>query len=185
MPDPNNMEERANIQGVLVDLFGIGIIITGGSGIGKSECGLELVARGHKLVADDSIDIIKCADGTLYGTCPDVTKHFMEIRGIGVVNMKRLFGKEAISDGVPVDIIAELIRWEDWEDPDRLGSTDQHRSVLAVDLPIVRLPVRSGGNMATVIEIVARNHILKKKGYNAPIELIKKVSNKIRKTGKQ
>ncbi len=185
MPNRTDTEKTANIQGVLVDLFGIGIIITGGSGIGKSECGLELVTRGHRLVADDSVDILKRHDGTLFGQCPDVTKHFMEIRGIGVVNMKRLFGNDAVADGVAVEIIAELIRWEDWEEPDRLGSTDQYRRILAVDLPIVTLPVRSGGNMATVVEIVARNHILKKKGYNASIELIKKVSKKIRKTEKQ
>ena len=119
MSNRNNTEETASMQGVLIELFGIGIVITGGSGIGKSECGLELVTRGHKLVADDSVDIIKAPDGTLYGKCPDVTKHFMEIRGIGVVNVKSLFGSSAVSDGVSVDIIVELIRWEDWEDPDR------------------------------------------------------------------
>jgi len=173
-----------SIQGVLIELFGIGIVITGGSGIGKSECGLELVTRGHRLVADDSVDIRKAPDDTLYGECPDVTRHFMEIRGIGVVNVKSLFGAGAVSDGVSVDIIVELIRWEDWADRDRLGLEEQYCHILAVDLPMVRLPVRSGGNMATVIEIVARNHILKKRGYNASMDLIKKVSDRIRKTEK-
>ncbi len=185
MSNRNTTEETASMQGVLVELFGVGIVITGGSGIGKSECGLELVTKGHRLVADDSVDIIKAPDGTLYGKCPDVTKHFMEIRGIGVVNVKSLFGPGAVSDGVSVDIIVELIRWEDWEDPDRLGSEEQYCRILAVDLPMARLPVRSGGNMATVIEIVARNHILKKRGYNASMDLIKKVSDKIRKTEKR
>ncbi|MCD6487446.1 MAG: hypothetical protein J7K35_09015 [Syntrophobacterales bacterium] len=185
MSNRNNTDETASMQGVLIELFGIGIIITGGSGIGKSECGLELITRGHRLVADDSVDIIKAPDGTLYGKCPDVTRHFMEIRGIGVVNVESLFGRDAVSDGISVDIIVELIRWEDWNDMDRLGSKEQHCRILAVDLPILRLPVRSGGNMATVIEIVARNHILKKRGYNASMDLIKKVSDKIRKTEKR
>ena len=109
----------------------------------------------------------------------------MEIRGIGVVNVETLFGTSAMSDGVSVDIVVELIKWEDWEDPDRLGAEEQYCRILAVDLPVVRLPVRSGGNMATVIEIVARNHILKKRGYNASMDLIKKVSDKIRKTEKR
>lgn len=184
MSNSSNAEKTTSMQGVLIELFGMGIIMTGESGIGKSECGLELITRGHRLVADDSVDIIKTSGDTLYGKCPDVTKYFMEIRGIGVVNVRNLFGRDAVSDGVSIDIIADLVRWEDWADTDRLGSEERYCSILGVDVPMVRLPIRSGGNMATVIEMVARNHILKREGYNASMELIKKVSDKIKRTEK-
>ncbi len=151
-----------SLHGVLVEIFGIGILITGESGIGKSECALELVNRGHKLVSDDLIRVEKRENGRLWGRSPGLTKHVMEIRGLGLVNVKSLFGVAAVAEEAVVEIDVELVRWKSGAAFDRIESEERRRSILGVSVPVIRVPVRSGGNMATIVEIVAKNHILRK-----------------------
>lgn len=168
------------INGVFVEVLGMGVIIVGESGIGKSECGLELVARGHKLIADDIIEIKKRGDDVLSGQSLELTKYFMEIRGLGIINVKRMFGVAAVSDESPVQIMVEFVRWEKGAKFDRIESDEQYRTIMGVDIPVIRAPVRSGGSMATIVEIVARNEILKKDDYNASRDLKKRVFDQIR-----
>jgi HPr kinase/phosphorylase len=177
------IEGKADIHGVLMDIFGIGVIIKGESGIGKSECGLELITRGHKLIADDAIEIEKTGDNTLCGRSSELTRHYMEIRGLGIVDIKSLFGTAAVGDEIDVDIVVELIRWENGMEFSRIDSEEGSFEIMGVPLPIIRVPVRSGGNMATVVEIVARNFILKTKGYSASHEMEERILDKTKKRG--
>ena len=169
------------INGVLVEVLGIGVIIIGESGIGKSECGLELVTRGNKLIADDIIEIRKRYDGVLTGFSMELTKFFMEIRGLGIINVKRLFGVAAVSDETSIHIMVEFIRWRTGAEFDRIESEEQYRTIMGVKVPLIRVPVRSGGNMATIVEIVARNEILKKDEYSASKDLKERVFSQIQK----
>ena len=166
---------KTSLHGVLVEIFGIGILISGESGIGKSECALEIVNRGHKLISDDLVRVEKRENGSLWGKSPELTKYFMEIRGLGVVNVKSLFGAAAVTDGAVVEINVELARWEAGASFDRIESKERRRSILGVQLPVIRVPVRSGGNMATIVEIVAKNHILRKDKDRESREIFEKI----------
>lgn len=177
------IEKKADIHGVLMDIFGIGVIIKGESGIGKSECGLELITRGHKLIADDVIEIEKTGVNTLCGRSSDLTRHYMEIRGLGIVDIISLFGIAAVGDAIDVNIVVDLIRWENGMEFSRIDSEEGSFEIMGVELPIIRVPVRSGGNMATVVEIVARNFILKMKDYSAPHEMEERIIDKTKKEG--
>jgi len=170
------------INGVLVDVFGIGVVIVGESGVGKSECGLELVTRGHKLIADDVVEIEKKKKDRLSGRSTDLTKYFMEIRGLGVINIKSLYGVAAVSEESDLSIMVEFVRWEAGAQFDRIESKEQFRTIMGVSIPLIRVPVRSGGSMATIVEIVARNEILKRDNYRASDELKERIFDKI---GKQ
>lgn len=167
------------INGVFVEVFGMGVIITGDSGIGKSECGLELVTRGHKLIADDVVEIQKREDGVLSGNSLELTRYFMEIRGLGVINIKSLFGVAAVGDVADINIMVEFIKWEEGVLFDRMGNEEQFHVVMGVKIPLIKAPVRSGGSMATIVEIVARNEILKKDNYLASRDLTDRISEKI------
>jgi HPr kinase/phosphorylase len=169
------------INGVLVEVLGIGVIIIGESGIGKSECALELVTRGHKLIADDIIEIRKKNGGVLSGFSMDLTKFLMEIRGLGIINIKRLFGVAAVSDETTIRIMVEFVQWTPGAEFDRIESEEQYRIIMGVRIPLIRVPVRSGGNMATIVEIVARNEILKKDEYSPSKDLKERVFSQIRK----
>ena len=161
---------RVTQHGVLVDVFGVGVLITGESGVGKSECALELIKRGHLLVADDVVDIARVGH-KLRGESPEIVRDFMELRGIGIVDIKSIFGIGAILRKKTVDFVIHLEYWMPGKDYDRLGTRDKTMDILGVDVPLINVPVRSGRNLAMIVEIAARNWRLKNEGYNAVTEL--------------
>jgi HPr kinase/phosphorylase len=166
-----------SVHGVLVDVFGVGVLILGRSGIGKSESALDLITRGHRLVADDVVHIRKMPPSTIMGTGFDLVKHHMEIRGLGIIDIRGLFGVEAICQRKTVDLVVELVEWQ--EDYDRLGLEEQKYATCGVELPMVRIPVTPGRNLAAIIEVAAKNHLLKGMGYHAVMELDRKLTEKI------
>ncbi len=170
---------RRTIHGVLVDVYGEGILITGESGIGKSEAALELVKRGHILVSDDVVEIKKVSDETLIGTAPDITRHFIELRGIGIIDVKTLFGVESVKDTSSIDLIIKLEEWDRNKKYDRLGLEDNYMELLGNEVVYHAIPIRPGRNLAVICESAAVNHRQKKMGYNAAKELHDRVTNNI------
>lgn len=156
-----------SLHGVLLDVLGVGILLLGKSGIGKSETALDLVARGHRLVADDIVDIRKKGRAFVYGSGSGIIRHHMEVRGLGIINIKDLFGISAVRDTKKIELVIELVEWSEDEEYDRLGLEEQHHRILDTDIPMLRLPVRHGRNIATIIEVAARNQLLKFQGHNA------------------
>ena len=169
----------ATIHGVLVDVYGEGLLITGESGIGKSEAALELVRRGHRLVADDVVEIRKTNAHTLMGCAPTITKHFIELRGIGIIDVKSLFGVESIKERQRIDFVIKLEDWKKENDYDRLGLEDEYMIILGIDVTCHSLPIRPGRNLAVICETAAVNYRQKKMGYNAAQELYRRVQNNI------
>lgn len=169
----------ATIHGVLVDVYGEGLLITGESGIGKSEAALELVRRGHRLVADDVVEIRKTNAHTLMGCAPMITKHFIELRGIGIIDVKSLFGVESIKERQRIDFVIKLEDWKKENDYDRLGLEDEYMNILGIDVTCHSLPIRPGRNLAVICETAAVNYRQKKMGYNAAQELYRRVQNNI------
>ena len=163
------------IHGVLVDVYGEGLLIMGESGIGKSEAALELIRRGHRLVTDDVVEIRKVSDETLVGTSPAITKHFIELRGIGIIDVKTLFGVECVKDSKSIDLVVKLEDWKKEKDYDRLGMEDEYTEILGNKVVCQSLPIRPGRNLAVICEAAAVNHRQKKMGYNAAKELYKRV----------
>ncbi|MGN0995977.1 MAG: HPr(Ser) kinase/phosphatase [Candidatus Ventricola sp.] len=161
---------RVTQHGVLVDVFGVGVLITGESGVGKSECALELIKRGHMLVADDVVDIARVGH-KLRGEAPEIVRDFMELRGIGIVDIKLIFGIGAILRKKTVDFVIHLEYWTPGKDYDRLGTRDSTMNILGLEVPLINVPVRSGRNLAMIVEIAARNWRLKNEGYDAVNEL--------------
>ncbi len=152
------------VHGVLMEVSGVGVLILGPSGIGKSESALDLVTRGHRLIADDLILIRREDDGRLIGRGKEHAGSHMEIRGLGIINIQDLFGVASVLECKPVELVVELREWETLRDYDRLGLEEEHFELLGVDLPYLRLPVSHGRNMAVILEVAARNHLLKKQG---------------------
>ena len=171
---------RATQHGVLVDVFGVGVLITGESGVGKSECALELIKRGHLLVADDVVDIARVGH-KLRGESPEIVRDFMELRGIGIVDIKLIFGIGAVMRTKTIDMIIHLELWTPGKDYDRLGNKEKTMDILGVDVPLINVPVRSGRNLAMIVEIAARNWRLKNEGYSAVGELDKRLGAMYRK----
>lgn len=167
------------VHGVLVDVLGIGIIIKGKSGVGKSECALDLVSKGYRLVADDVVVIKKKGPAILIGSATDVTKYHMEIRGLGVINIKDLFGITAIRERKQVDIVVELVQWDYEKEYDRLGFTENFMSLLGTNLPLFRIPLSPGRSIATLIEVAARNHIIKIMGKHSARAFEKRLNKAI------
>ncbi len=163
------------IHGVLVDVYGEGVLIMGESGIGKSEAALELIKRGHRLVSDDVVIVKKVSDETLIGTSPDMTKHLIELRGIGVIDVKALFGVESILDTANIDMVIQLEEWDKEKDYDRLGLEDHYIEILGNQVISYNIPVRPGRNVAVIVESASVNHRQKMLGYNAAQELEKRV----------
>ncbi|MBP3655714.1 MAG: HPr(Ser) kinase/phosphatase [Clostridia bacterium] len=161
---------RQTCHGGLLDVFGVGVLITGESGVGKSECALELIKRGHQLVADDVVDISRVGS-VLVGESPEMVRDFMELRGIGIVDIKSIFGIGAIIRKKPIDIAIHLELWSPEKDYDRLGTAERTKEILGVQLPLIDIPVRSGRNLAIIVEIAARNWRLKSEGYDVVSEL--------------
>ena len=158
-------------HGVLLDVYGVGIFLSGKSGVGKSEAALELVKRGHQLVADDVVDICRISDDRLIGTCPEKVRHLMEIRGIGVIDVKAMYGIGAVSLSKSIDLIIELESWDENKSYDRIGLQDDKIEIMGVHVPHQTMPIKPGRNLAIIVEVAARNFSLKRSGYNTAREL--------------
>lgn len=170
-----------SVHGVLMDIYGIGVLITGESGIGKSEAALELIKRGHRLVTDDVVELRKVSDDTLVGSAPDITKHFIELRGIGIVDVKALFGAAAVMDTQQVDMVIRLEDWDKDKEYDRLGLEENYTEYLGNKVVCHTLPIRPGRNLAIICESAAANHRQKQMGYNAAQELYARVQSSLAK----
>lgn len=170
-----------SIHGVLVDVYGEGVLIIGESGIGKSEAALELIKRGHRLVSDDVVEIRKVSDMTLVGGAPDITRHFIELRGIGIIDVKALFGVSSVKETQSIGMVIKLEDWDREKEYDRLGLEDQYTEYLGIKVICHSIPIRPGRNLAVIVESAAINHRQKKMGYNAAQELYNRVQNNLRK----
>jgi HPr kinase/phosphorylase len=168
-----------NIHGSLVDVYGVGLLYTGKSGIGKSEVALDLVERGHRLVADDVVKITRTAPDVIIGTSSELLGHHMEIRGVGIIDIEELFGIRAIRMQKRIEVEVNLTLWSDTEDYERLGIEDRLTSVLGVELPVVKVPISPGKNITVISEVIAMNHMLKVYGENSALEFTKKLTQKI------
>lgn len=168
-----------SIHGVLVDVYGEGLLIMGESGIGKSEAALELIKRGHRLVTDDVVEIRKVSDETLIGTAPDITRHFIELRGIGIVDVKNLFGVESVKETQSIDLVIKLEDWNKDREYDRLGLEEEYTEFLGNKVVCHSIPIRPGRNLAIICETAAVNHRQKQMGYNAAKELYNRVQNSL------
>lgn len=170
-----NLAPRITRHGVLIEIYGEGVFITGESGVGKSETAIELVKRGHRLVADDAVEIRKVSNISLVGSSPDNIRHFLELRGIGIINARRLFGMGAVKLTEKIDLIVEMELWNPEKIYDRMGVDNQYTSILGVKVPSLTIPVKPGRNLAVIMEVAAMNNRQKKMGYNAAQELLDKL----------
>lgn len=170
-----------SIHGVLVDVYGEGVLIMGESGIGKSEAALELIKRGHRLVTDDVVEIRRVSDETLIGTAPDITRHFIELRGIGIIDVKTLFGVESVKETQGIDMVIKLEEWNKDNEYDRLGLEENYTEFLGNKVVCHSIPIRPGRNLAIIVESAAVNHRQKKMGYNAAQELYNRVQRNLMK----
>ncbi len=168
-----------SLHGVLLDVFGIGILLLGKSGIGKSECALDLVMKGHRLVADDIVDIKRKKRDSVYGSGSEIIKHHMEIRGLGIINIKDLFGIAAVRDRKKIELVVELVEWDPHTEYDRLGIEERTFTILDVAVPMLVVPVRPGRNMTTIIEVAARNQLLKVQGHHSAREFQERLNREI------
>ena len=167
-----NLAPRITRHGVLIEIYGEGVLILGESGVGKSETAIELVKRGHRLVADDAVEIRKVSNISLVGTSPDNIRHFLELRGIGIINARRLFGVGAVKVTEKIDLVVELEIWNPEKLYDRMGIDNEYVSILGVNVPLATIPVKPGRNLAVILEVAAMNNRQKKMGYNAAHELL-------------
>ncbi len=167
----DRLAPQTTMHGVLLEVYGLGVLLLGKSGIGKSELALDLVQRGHPLVADDIVTMRRRGAETLYGQGQGITKHHLEIRGLGILNISDLFGAAAVRERKRVDMVTELVEWRDDEEYDRLGLDQRTFTLLDVDLPLITVPVRAGRNMGVIVEVAARNQLLKSRGKNSALEL--------------
>lgn len=167
---------RISVHGVLVDIYGEGVLIMGESGIGKSEVAIELIHRGHRLVSDDVVEIMKVSDETLIGTAPDITRHFIELRGIGIIDAKTLFGVEGVKNTQSIDLVIQLEEWNKDTDYDRMGLEDKYIEFLGNKVVCHSIPIRPGRNVAIICECAAVNYRQKKMGYNAAREMYNRVT---------
>lgn len=174
-----SLAPRITRHGVLVEVYGEGVLLLGESGVGKSETAIELVKRGHRLIADDAVEIRRVASRKLVGRAPELIRHYIELRGIGVVDVRRLFGMGAVKDEQEIDLIINLEIWRDGAVYDRLGADNRYSSVLDVQLPALTVPVKPGRNLAIIIEVAAMNNRDKKMGYNAALEFSKQITENL------
>lgn len=170
---------RITRHGVLVEVYGQGVLILGESGVGKSETAVELIKRGHRLVADDAVEIKKVSSKSLIGVSPDIIRHFIEIRGIGIVDVKNIFGMGAVKESEKIDMIIHLEAWEKGKQYDRLGLVDEYTNILGLDIPSLTIPVKPGRNLAVIFEVAAMNNRQKRMGYNAAEELNRRITAQI------
>ena len=168
-----------SIHGVLVDVYGVGVLIMGESGIGKSEAALELIKRGHRLVTDDVVEIRRVSDDTLVGSAPDITKHLIELRGIGIVDVKTLFGVQSVRETQTIDLVITLEDWNKEKEYDRLGLEEEYTEFLGNKVVCHSIPIRPGRNLAIIVESASVNHRQKQMGYNAAQELYRRVQESL------
>ncbi len=184
----NFLEERllpsTTIHGVLVDVLGVGVLLLGKSGIGKSECALDLVLRGHRLVADDIVRVRMKLPAVLFGEGMDLLHYHMEIRGLGIINIKHLFGVAAIRERKKIDLAIELQEWDDTREYDRLGLEEEKYPVLGLEIPLLKIPVRPGRNITTIVEVAARNQLLKEMGYHSALEFQDRLEKRMAETAR-
>lgn len=173
------LTEASSLHGVLMDVFGVGILLLGKSGIGKSEIALDLVMRGHRLVADDIVDVTRRRQGVVYGAGNPVIRHHMEIRGLGIINIKDLFGVASVRERKKIELVIELHEWDPQQEYDRLGVEDRFMNIVGVDIPLSVVPVRPGRNMTTIIEVAARNQLLKQQGHHSAREFAERLNRAI------
>jgi len=171
---------RVTLHGVLIDIYGEGVVIMGESGVGKSETALELVKRGHRLVADDAVEVSKIANNTLVGTCPKLIQYFIELRGIGIIDVRQMFGVEAVKTNQVIDIVLVLEHWDEKKQYDRLGLSEEYREILGNNVVAHTIPIRPGRNLAIICEAAAVNHRQKKMGYSAAKELAERLKNVVK-----
>ncbi len=170
-------------SGVMLEIYGEGVLIQGESGVGKSEIAIELIKRGHRLIADDAVEIKKTNHGTLEATSPELIRHYMELRGIGVVDVRRLFGMGAIKKEQQIDVVIHLEPWNDKAVYDRLGLESNTTTIMDIEVPILTIPVKPGRNLASIVEVAAMNNRNRKMGYNAALELTKRMDEHFAKMG--
>ena len=170
-----NLAQRITRHGVLIEIYGEGVLIVGESGVGKSETAIELVKRGHRLVADDAVEIKRVSAISLVGSSPDNIRHFIELRGIGIVNARRLFGMGAVKLTEHIDLVVKLEPWDPERVYDRMGVDSEYTTILGVNVPSMTIPVKPGRNLAVILEVAAMNNRQKKMGYNAAQELLSKL----------
>jgi HPr kinase/phosphorylase len=171
---------REVLHGVLMDILGLGVLIVGDSGIGKSECALDLIVRGHRLVADDTVEVRRRGETALVGTCPELTRHHMEVRGLGVINIRDLFGIAATRTAKRVELVVRLERWDADREYDRLGLDENTFDLFGIKVPLISMPVAPGRNLAILVEVAARNQLLRSRGLNAARDLAERLEVRLR-----
>ena len=176
----DSLAERIIMHAVLMDVLGLGILIAGESGIGKSECALDLIVRGHRLVADDTVEVRRRAETILIGTCPELTRHHMELRGLGVINVKELFGIASTRSSKRIELVVQLERWDPSRAYERLGLDDAFHDILGLHVPLIRMPVAPGRNIAILVEVAARNQLLRARGHHAARALAERLERTLR-----
>jgi len=176
----DSLAERIIMHAVLMDVLGLGVLIVGESGIGKSECALDLIVRGHRLVADDTVEVRRRQEAILIGTCPELTRHHMELRGLGVINVKDLFGIASTRSSKRVELVVQLERWDPTREYERLGLDDVFYEILGLRVPLIRMPVAPGRNIAILVEVAARNQLLRSRGHHAARALAERLDQTLR-----
>ena len=176
----DSLAERTVMHAVLLDILGLGVLIIGESGIGKSECALDLIVRGHRLVADDAVEIRRRQETILIGTCPDLTRHHMELRGLGLINVKDLFGIASTRSSKRIELVVQLERWEPGREYERLGLDDAFHEILGLKVPLIRMPVAPGRSIAILVEVAARNQLLRSRGHHAARALAERLDQTLR-----
>jgi HPr kinase/phosphorylase len=171
---------REIVHGVLIDILGLGVLLVGESGIGKSECALDLVVRGHRLIADDTVEIRRRGESGVIGICPEPTRYHMEIRGLGVINVRDLFGVASTRSSKQVELVVQLQRWDPTHEYDRLGIDEPMYELLGAKVPLIRMPVAPGRSLAILVEVAARNQLLRARGLNAARDLVNRLDRQLR-----
>ncbi|MCF6094561.1 HPr(Ser) kinase/phosphatase [Microaerobacter geothermalis] len=175
----NRLAPVTTLHGVLVDVYGVGVLLIGSSGIGKSETALELVKRGHRLVADDAVEIRQTTENQLIGSAPELIQHLLEIRGVGIINIMTLFGAGAIRNFKKIALVMKLEAWDPQKQYERLGLDEQKMKIIDTELPVMTIPVKPGRNLAVIVEVASMNFRLKRMGYNAAVHFSKKLTDTI------
>jgi len=176
----DSLAERTMMHAVLMDVLGLGVLIAGESGIGKSECALDLIVRGHRLVADDTVEVRRRQETILIGTCPELTRYHMELRGLGVINIMELFGIASTRSSKRIELVVQLERWVPTREYERLGLDDVFYEILGLRVPLIRMPVAPGRNIAILVEVAARNQLLRARGHHAARELADRLERSLR-----
>jgi HPr kinase/phosphorylase len=176
----DSLAERVIVHAVLMDVLGLGVLLAGDSGIGKSECALDLIVRGHRLVADDTVEVRRRQETILIGSCPELTRHHMELRGLGVINVKELFGIASTRSSKRIELVVQLERWDPAREYERLGLDDEFYDLLGLRVPLLRMPVAPGRNIAILVEVAARNQLLRARGHHAARKLAERLERTLR-----